>query len=50
MISAPGGRVTLPANFDDACCQNQDFAGSDDVAGFDVKQARGMEDDGVSGW
>jgi len=37
-------------NFDNGVARNQDLAGSYDVAGFNVKQARGMEDDGVKGW
>ena len=37
-------------NFDNGVARNQDFAGSHDVAGFNVKQARGMKDDLVRGW
>jgi hypothetical protein len=37
-------------NFDNRVPRNQDFAGSNDVAGFNVKQARGMKDDWVRGW
>ena len=34
-------------DFDNGAARNQDFAGTHDVAGFNVKQARGMEDDWV---
>ncbi len=35
------------ADFVDAVALDEDFAGSGDAAGFDVEQARGVEDDGV---
>ena len=43
-IGRPGNRT---ANFDDALALNQHFAGCDHMPGFDVEQARGVQDDGV---
>jgi hypothetical protein len=35
------------SNLHDAVSLDEDFAGLDDLSGFDVKKARGVEDDGM---
>ena len=44
-----GGMRDGRADGGDAIALDQDFAGRRDVAGFDVEQARGMQDDGARG-
>jgi hypothetical protein len=43
----PGGAGDFRADFGYDAVIDQDFAGGSDVAGFHVKQARGMQDDCV---
>ena len=38
------------ADFYDEAALDQDFAGGGGAAGFDVEQARGVEDDGAWSW
>jgi hypothetical protein len=38
------------ADFSYGVAFDEDFAGGGDATGFYVEQARGVEDDGVSGW
>jgi hypothetical protein len=45
-----GGARNFRADFDYGIARDQDFAGGRDVAGFDVEQARSVEDDCVRAW
>jgi len=44
-----GGMRNRGANFNDAFALDENFAGSDDFAGFDVEEAGGVENDGLWG-
>ena len=44
-----GWACDFGADFGDGVALDQDFAGSDHFAGFDVEQARGVKNDGVRG-
>jgi hypothetical protein len=45
-----GGAGDFRADFGYGVANDQDFAGSNDAAGLDVEQARGVEDDCVRAW
>jgi len=45
-----GGACDSRADFGYDVAIDQDFARAGDVPGFNVKQARGVEDDGVRAW
>ena len=49
MISAAAGCVTLAPTSSYCLALNENFAGGDDASGFDVEQARSVEDDRVRG-
>ena len=47
MTSASGGMLHRGADLDDAIALDENFAGLDHLAGFDVEQAGGVQHDGV---